>query len=57
MPSIENDRDWVIDLYKNILKVDAEKEDQNGIVHWEHRLRNDLNRNDVYQYFINVAKG
>lgn len=54
-PEIENDRDFIIDLYKNILKSDAENEDQNGIAHWEHRLKTDLNRQQVYQYFINVA--
>jgi len=56
MPNIENDREWVIDLYKNILKVDAEEQDQNGIAHWQHRLNTDLNRQEVYNYFINVAK-
>ena len=55
-PEIPNDRDWIIDLYNNILKSDAEKEDQNGIAHWEHRLKTDLNRQQVYDFFINTAK-
>ena len=41
--------------FKNILKVDAEKEDQMELPTGA-QARNDLNRNDVYQYFINVAK-
>lgn len=54
-PEIENDRDWVIDLYKNILMTDAEVDDQNGIKHWVYRLSKDLSRNDVYKYFIKTA--
>jgi len=53
--AIENDREFIIDLYKNILKTDAETEDQNGIAHWEHRLKTDLDRQKVYEYFVNVA--
>lgn len=52
----ENDRDWVIDLYKNILKLeDPEKEDPDGIKHWEERLKTDLDRQKVYEYFVKVA--
>ena len=52
----ENDRDWIIDLYKNILKLkDPEKEDPDGIKHWEQRLQKDLNRQKVYEYFVKVA--
>lgn len=55
-PNIEDNRKWVVDLYKNILKVDAEKDDVNGINHWVHRLSSDLNRQAVYDYFIKVAR-
>lgn len=54
-PAIPSDRNWIIDLYQNILKINAEEEDQNGIAHWEHRLKTDLDRQKVYEYFINVA--
>lgn len=54
-PEIKDDREWVIDLYNNILKTDAEKEDINGINHWVHRLKTDLNRQAVYDYFRKVA--
>lgn len=57
MPDILEDRGWVIDLYKNILKLqDPEREDEKGVAHWEHRLKNDLNRQQVYNHFIAVAK-
>lgn len=56
LKDIADDRDWVIDLYKNVLNMeDPELEDPNGIFHWVHRLKNDLNRNHVYQYFIKSA--
>ncbi len=55
-PDIKDDREWVIDLYKNILKSDnVEKEDSQGIDHWVHRLNSDLNRQQVVDYFKKVA--
>jgi len=54
-PAIESDREFIIDLYKNVLKIDAETEDLNGIAHWEHRLKSDLDRQKVYEYFVNTA--
>lgn len=57
MPDILEDRNWIIDLYKNIIKIqDPEREDEKGIAHWEHRLKKDLNRQQVYNHFISVAK-
>jgi glycosyltransferase involved in cell wall biosynthesis len=56
MPDIQDDREWIIDLYKNILKVEQpEQEEENGIIHWQHRLKTDLNRDQVYRHFIKVA--
>ena len=56
-PNIEDDREWVIDLYKNILKSeDVEQEDAQGIAHWIHRLNTDLNRDRVLDYFRQVAQ-
>ena len=52
----EDDREWIIDLYKNILKSEnVEKEDSQGIDHWIHRLKTDLNRQQVLEYFRKVA--
>jgi len=56
-PEIDSDRDFVIDLYKNILYVDdVELSDPQGIEHWIHRLNKDLDRQKVYEYFINIAR-
>jgi len=55
-PEIKDDREWIINLYNNILKSDAEKEDPNGISHWQHRLNTDLNRQQVYDYFVKTAQ-
>ena len=53
---IESNEDWVIDLYKNILKSeDPEKSDEEGVKHWVHRLNTDLNRQQVYEYFVKIA--
>lgn len=55
-PEISEDKLWVIDLYKNILKVeDPEKEEASGIAHWIHRLSTDQTRQSVYDYFRKVA--
>ena len=55
-PNIESDEDWIIDLYTNILKVpDVNKTDRSGVDHWMQRLSNDLNRDQVLEYFRNVA--
>ena len=57
MQQIASDRDWLIDLYKNMLKVeDPEVQEKNGILHWEKRLNSDLNRNQVYDYFVKIAR-
>lgn len=45
------DKEWIECLYENILK----KSDPSGVVHWMHRLKTDLNRNDVISYFRKVA--
>ena len=52
----DNHRDFIIDLYKNILKVeDPETTEAEGISHWIQRINSDLNRQKVYEYFIKVA--
>lgn len=53
-PEIESDSEWISDLYKNILKVETFETDD-GHKHWMHRLKTDLSREDVLQYFKNVA--
>jgi len=46
-----SDIEWIRSLYQNILKT----EDENGVQHWIHRLKTDLKRNDVLNYFKKIA--
>lgn len=53
---IEEDKLWIIDLYKNILKVEnVEETDLSGLNHWIHRLNTDLNRDQVVDFFRKTA--
>jgi len=45
------DKEWVESLYCNILT----KQDPAGVVHWMQRLKTDLKRSDVLNYFRKVA--
>ena len=53
-PEIEDDSEWISDIYKNILKADVDETDE-GHKHWMQRLRSDLNRDTVIKYFHQVA--
>ena len=45
------DKEWVESLYCNILM----KQDPAGVIHWTQRLKADLKRSDVLNYFRKVA--
>ena len=45
------DKEWIESLYSNILT----KQDPAGVVHWMQRLKADLKRSDVLNYFRKVA--
>jgi len=53
--AIENNSEWVIDLYKNILLCDVDSSDP-GHEHWIKRLNTDMNREQVLAYFQDVAR-
>jgi glycosyltransferase involved in cell wall biosynthesis len=53
-PHIEDNSAWVSDLYKNILMMDADHNDD-GHKHWMQRLSSDMNRSQVLDYFRSVA--
>jgi len=46
-----DDKNWVQSLYENMLKT----KDENGLQHWLQRLKTDLKRDDVINYFRKVA--
>jgi hypothetical protein len=54
--NIEDNREWIIDLYRNVLKVeDVETGDEAGLNHWIQRLDTDLNREQVLDFFKKTA--
>lgn len=53
-PDTKDDSEWIIDLYKNILKITVDKNDE-GHIHWMKRLSEDMGREDVLKYFKQVA--
>lgn len=56
MPDIKNDKDFVIDLYKKILMSEnPEVQDLDGVNQWLMRLKKDLNRKQVYDFFVKTA--
>ena len=55
MPNITDDLSWVKDLYKNILKMDVPDHDS-GVVFWISSIKNGRSRQDIYNYFISVAR-
>lgn len=54
-PNIPDNAEWITDLYKNILLTDVDHTDQ-GHQHWMNRLKTDMNRNQVLEYFQGVAR-
>jgi glycosyltransferase involved in cell wall biosynthesis len=45
------DKEWIESLYMNMLK----KNDEKGVIHWMQRLKTDLKRKDVLNFFKKVA--
>jgi len=52
---IENNKEWIKDLYKNILNMSV-KDDDKGLLEWEETLKAGRTREQIYGYFINVAQ-
>lgn len=50
----QSDSDWLIDIYKNILKVDLTNQDD-GHKYWMTMLAKDASRDQVLSYFKKVA--
>tara|TARA_R110000824_G_scaffold791_3_gene4834 strand:+ start:3323 stop:5230 length:1908 start_codon:yes stop_codon:yes gene_type:complete len=53
-PDNVDDSTFVKLLYENILKTPVSEGDE-GYTHWMHRLQNDLQRGEVFNYFKGVA--
>jgi glycosyltransferase involved in cell wall biosynthesis len=52
---IPDETEWLKDLYKNILKMDLDTHHKD-IQHWLGRMRDGVSRQQVYEYFIMVAR-
>jgi glycosyltransferase involved in cell wall biosynthesis len=46
-----SDKEWIESLYKNILNT----ADPAGVLHWVERLKSDLKRSDILNYFTKTA--
>ena len=53
-PDLKSDKDWLTDLYKNILKRDVDESDD-GHKYWMQEISKGANRNDILKYFRKVA--
>jgi len=53
-PQIDSNSEWLIDIYKNILKVDLDSNDP-GHKHWMSRLKDGASRESIINYFRSVA--
>ena len=50
-----NDSEWLLDLYKNILKMDIDETD-NGYKYWMNEFVQGKKRQEILNYFIHTAK-
>ena len=55
VPNIKDDGEWVLYLYKNILKSKEINKDDDGYKHWMMELQKGTKRNDIENYFRQVA--
>jgi glycosyltransferase involved in cell wall biosynthesis len=54
-PQIQSDSDWLVDIYKNILKMDVVAGTDKGHTHWIKKIKEGLTREEVLSYFKKVA--
>jgi hypothetical protein len=55
MPEIADDGDWILGLYHNILGRKEVDKDDEGFKHWMARINKELPREQIDQYFRQVA--
>lgn len=54
-PNIKSDEEWLIDIYRNMLKMEVDEE-ESGHKHWMKEIRKGKDRKDIVQYFKKVAE-
>lgn len=55
VPHIEDNKEWLIFMYHNILKMKNVDENDNGHKYWMHELNRGAKREDIEAYFRSVA--
>ena len=55
MPDIKDNSEFVLDLYKNVLKMDETKEGD-GYKNWMAQLNAGITREAIYKFFIDTAR-
>jgi hypothetical protein len=53
--NIEDNREWIKQLYSKILGRESIENNDEGLIHWEKQLSIGSPRNDIEKYFRNVA--
>ena len=54
-PEIKDDSIWLVDIYKNILNMDIDPNNDEGHAHWMKKLSSGFDRSEVLKYFQSVA--
>jgi len=56
MPEIEDDSEWILHMYKNILNYENVDENDDGYKHWMKEIEKGASREKIEAYFRQVAK-
>jgi len=56
IPDIENDSEWIISLYKNILKMKEINQNDEGYKYWMQEISKGAKRIDIENYFRKIAQ-
>ena len=55
VPEIQDDEEWILWLYHNILKMKGLDKDDDGFKYWKQELTNGKSKKDIENYFREVA--
>lgn len=55
IPEIKNDKEWLKYMYQNILKMHDISDEDDGLKHWMKEIEKGAKREDIENYFRNIA--
>lgn len=55
MPEIEDENEWLLHMYHNILKMEHVDEEDEGVRHWKNQIRQGASREEIESEFRKVA--